>query len=302
MSKELNLKTACWDCPSLEHRKILSFIDRDITGILSDVNEVKRIMEETAEAPQVRCATRAESQGRFRLTLPLLQNLEAFVYGSRMTGEDRPFKPGEYCVETLDRIRDYEFKLTDSPMVRTLIRTISDYSDRGRPPVLEAEAPFSVLAGLMNPVDLYLSMVEERRLLKGILHKIADASAEYIKACTEAGCRIISLADPAGTMDLVGEECYTSVCGEAAVYFMRKCQPYADKAIIHICRKMSQSLLIAGLVKAEPFKLRGITREDSPQFDDYLLRMADDPGIHFTGMTCIHSKQPDPDESCIITV
>lgn len=283
MDRELHLKTACWDCPSVENRRVINPSDRKTLAALSDSKEVKRLMEEMSDDSE-----------KPRYVLPVVQNLEALVFGTRLTGDENYSTSFEYCVERPEDIEEFEFDLLHSPMVQAVIRTISDYSKK--PPVLEAEAPFSVLAGIMNPVDLYLLLTEEKERLLRILHKIAEASADYLKACVTAGCRIISLADPAGTMDLVGEKYYRTVCGEAALYLMHQCEPFTDKAVIHVCRKMSQSLLIAGLVKVQRYesdRIAGI----KPDFEDVLSEMADNPEIHFTGMTCIHSGISDPNES-----
>ena len=235
---------------------------------------------------------------RNRLILPARQNLEAAVYGSRIQEKGTYSFSSPYCVRDLEQIREMNFDLLSDPMIREVIHFIACHKDR--PLMLEAEAPFSILAALMNPMDLYLCMEDrdQEDLLIRILHGIGDASAEYIRACLEAGCRFVSLADPAGTMDLVGERCYGNICGESELHLLKRCRPYLRDAILHICRKMSLSLVLADLVEIVPY----YPGEDMENHMDILREMADNPEIFYTGMTCIHNERPDLKDSYIIEI
>ena len=241
---------------------------------------------------------RAGIHGKGHLILPAWQNLEAKVYSDRIQDKESCSALSSYCLKSLDQIGDMDFVLLSDPRIREVIHLIAENKDK--PMLLEVEAPFTVLAALMNPMDLYLCMEDkdQENLLIRILHQIADASAEYIRACLEAGCRIISLADPAGTMNLVGEKCYVKICGESEIYLMKRCQPYLSDAITHICRRMSLSLMLADLVEMHPY--HSVERVRSHM--DILTRMADDPEILYTGMTCIHNEKPDLNSSYIIEV
>ena len=275
MNEKLTMQSARWACPSLENRRILSSPDQELIASFADPEELRRHMEENRE-----------EVGAGRYILPVWQNLEALVYGTGILNNGSYWIPGDYCVNELGDIRDYAFDFLSSPLIQALLKTIPLYKDE--PLILEAEAPFSILAALMNPIDLYLFFEEEPKLMMDILERIADASAEYIKACLKAGCRIISLADPVGTMDLIGEEYYSRYPGQATRYLLEKCDPYLDKAIIHICLKMSQSMVIAGLAKAEPWPVP----DKAADYMEILSAMAEDEGIHYTGMTCIHNPSP----------
>ena len=97
-------------------------------------------------------------------------------------------------------------------------------------------------------------------------------------------------------MNLVGEEYYRDFCGQSEVYLMKQCQPWLEGSIMHICLKMSQSLLIAGLAEAEPCQLS----KKMTDHMDILKKMAEDERIHFTGMTCMHNSNPDLTKSYTI--
>ncbi|MBR0382159.1 MAG: hypothetical protein IJH71_06980 [Eubacterium sp.] len=279
--KKLTGASGNWDCPAVDNRMVLPLRDRKSLSAMEEPEKLKKLVDKTAK-----------ESGNARYILPVRQNLEALAFARELGGEE--WKPGVYCVKALEDIADFEFNLMPSPLIRAHLDIIPCYRDKFL--ILEAEAPFSILAALMNPMDLYLCFEESPALLEDILVRIAAASAEYIKACVEAGCRIISLADPVGTMDLVGEDYYRRFCGKAALVFMEKCEPYLDKAIMHLCMKMSRSLVISGMAGAEAWQVR----DEAADYRDILLAMAEDERIHFTGMTCIHNTGPDLKMSCRI--
>lgn len=276
MINNLNAHTVNWNCPSIENRAPLPSLTQETIASFTNIDAVKKIMEHTMR-------TSAKSH----YILPVWQNIESIALGTHILNENRYFTPSEYCIEALEDIKGIDFDFSCDSLIQTVVKTIPYYKDK--PLILEIEAPFSILAALMNPLNLYLYFEDNPILLTEILHKIADASAKYIQNCIAAGCRIFSLADPVGTLNLIGEKYYTSICGRAEIYLMKKCIPFLNHAVIHICQKMSQSLVIADLAKAELYKLPQSTKD----YIEALLYMADNPAISFTGMTCIHNSKPN---------
>ena len=282
--EELTLKKANWNCPTIESRKTIKKLNQEIVASFCDLEEVKKIMD-----------AHTEKVGASRYILPVWQNMESIVIGSEIEAGKKGdaglaatefWLPGKYCVDTLSDLKEAEIDMVDHPLLRTVLELIPHYQDR--PLILEIEAPFSILSALMNPMDIFLCFMEEGELLLQILYKIADAQAEYVKAAIEAGAGVISLADPVGTMNMVGEEYYKEYVGKSELYLMQRLDPYLDRAVIHICKKMSQSLAIAGYVTQESCEI-------NPAADYYeiLRHMASDPEIHYTGMTCIHNAHPN---------
>ena len=300
-----------WTCPAIDRRSIRPVPDRLTIEALKDPSYVKNQVEEERD--------RLGRLGFDRYVLPVWQGIEAMALSGRVlakegkSGYSGYAAPSDYCVKNLDILRDLDLDFVKDSLIRAVIDTIPAFA--GQNLILEMEAPFSILAALMNPMDLYACQAEDGSLLKDILHRIADASALYMKACIEAGCRLFSLADPAGTMDLTGEDYYRRICGESEIYLMKRCRPYLKQSIVHICRKMSLSLFATELAVGEPFisscamivggeesrgssenrdnrKNRDGGKESKGTVDEsieLLSHMAADAGIEFAGMTCLHA-------------
>lgn len=175
--------------------------------------------------------------------LPQMQNLEAMVYGRRLMGQAYQGL-SVYCVQNCEELQELDFELLSDPDIRNVIREISESEKK---PVLEIEAPFSVLAGIVNPMELYACQGQKAETMKKVLHKIADAQSSYLLACVEAGCRCISIADPVGTLNLVGEKYYTEIVGESELDLMNRCVSFPEDVGWYVCPLMARSLELTGL-------------------------------------------------------
>lgn len=280
-----------WDCPTIETPPKTSAADAALITSLTDPAVVKKLIEENSIV-----------SGKGSYILPVLQNLESVVFGDGILSVDRYKSLGNYdtgryelgnynirgyLVESLHDISNYRFNLLGHPLTKAVIDTIPVYKDRSL--IVEAEAPFSILSALMDPMQLYMCFEEEADLLLAILYRIADATAEYIKACVKAGCRIISIADPTGTVNLVGEDYYKKFCGAAVIHLLKQCGDFLDHAVIHMCPKLSKSLTMTEM--AEEHRIKLPTNPGS--FIHLLNLMAEDSSIQFTGMICVHDRYPD---------
>lgn len=202
------------------------------------------------------CPGREELNRDPRKRFPAQQNQEAYVYGKRLKGEAYAGL-SEYCIEEPEALSDFDFDLVSAPEIRDVIRELRERTrtekDAETDPILEIEAPFSVLAGIMDPMKLYACREEKAEQLKRILYKIADAQSIYIDTCMKAGCRQFSLADPVGSLNLVGEAYFREIVGSSELYLMKKCASTFEMVTVILCPLMARSLKMTGMEKEIPF-------------------------------------------------
>lgn len=293
----LSLKNANWSCPSIEQVTDQNIIEQKDLVYLQDSAYITELAQK-----------RADSLESHRYILPTVQNIESIVLASRFLPDGQYLSSGKYVIESLEELKDFDFRMVDDPMIQAILKAIVELNHANiKNVILEVEAPLSILGAMINPLQLYTSFLKEGELLKDILHRIADSVAEYVIAAIDAGIRVISLADPVGTMNLVGKKYYKEFCGESECYLLKKLDSHLDGAVIHICKKMSQSMIIAGLADAYPYKIHYGESSNNSNINnsgnnsiEILQIMAEDPSIHFTGMTCIHDRKPDLHQSYII--
>lgn len=221
-------------------------------------------------------------ENRKGIVLPLVQNLEGAVLGAGVMKRENYWTTGDYPFSTLKEIEPDQFNLMKDDRIQAVLAVIKTLRDE--PLILEVEAPFSVLASLVNPMDLYLSMQTEPGLLENILKRIVSEESKYIEAAIRAGCRIFSMAEPAGTLDMVGEKYFKDCSGRAAVKLLKEIEKHLSKGVVHLCGKLSSSMIAVQMAEEEEYSV------NSEEYIENLLETAKDPEIHFVGQRCIHQK------------
>lgn len=261
-----------WKCNGDDKRTMPQWLWEKDLSILS--NE-----EEMIEA----LLTWRRAENRKEIILPLVQNLEGAVLGADVIKRGNYWTTGDYPFSTLEEINPAQFALMKDKRIRTIIEVTKKLKDE--PLVLEAESPFSILAALLDPMKLYLAMQTEPKKLEKILKKIVLEEAEYIKAVIQAGCRIISLAEPTGTVDMVGEKCFKECSGMAALMLLKKIEKFLSNSVVHLCGKLSSSMIAVHMAKEEEYFVTGET------YLENLIEVTNNPEIYFVGQHCIHQKK-----------
>lgn len=261
-----------WKCNGDDKRRMPQWLWEKDLSILSNEEE----MEETLFIWR-------KAEKRKEIVLPLVQNLEGAVFGAGVIKRGNYWTTGDYPFSTLEEINPVQFNLMKDKRIRTLIEVIKKLKEETL--VLEVEAPFSVLAALIDPMKLYLAMQTEPDKLEKILKKIVLEEAEYIKAVIQAGCRIISLAEPTGTVDMVGEKCFKECSGMAAFMFLKELEKFLSNSVVHLCGKLSSSMIAVHMAKEEEYFVPGET------YLENLIEATKNPEIHFVGQRCIHQRK-----------
>lgn len=261
-----------WKCNGDDKRRMPQWLWEKDLSILSNEEE----MEETLFIWR-------KAEKRKEIVLPLVQNLEGAALGAGVIKRGNYWTTGDYPFSTLEEINPVQFNLMKDKRIRTLIEVIKKLKEETL--VLEVEAPFSVLAALIDPMKLYLAMQTEPDKLEKILKKIVLEEAEYIKAVIQAGCRIISLAEPTGTVDMVGEKCFKECSGMAAFMFLKELEKFLSNSVVHLCGKLSSSMIAVHMAKEEEYFVPGET------YLENLIEATKNPEIHFVGQRCIHQRK-----------
>lgn len=261
-----------WKCIGNDQRKVPAQIWEEEISILSDP---KKVMETAL--------TWKEIENREEIILPLVQNLEGAALGADIIKTGEFWTTGDYPFSRLEEINVNGMSIIEDERIQALVESIKQLRyDRI---VLEVEAPFSVLASLVNPMELYESMQTKPDLLNDILKKITLEEKKYLETAIDAGCTIISLAEPTGTIDMVGEEYFKKFSGKAAVDLLKQTRKFLKNSVIHLCGKLSSSMLVAGMAEERIYPV------SNEEYFENLLEAARNPKIYFTGQHCIHQKK-----------
>lgn len=272
-----------WKCNGDDKRTMPQWLWEKDLSILSNEEEMIEILLAWRKA-----------ENRKEIILPLVQNLEGTVLGAGVIKRGNYWTTGDYPFSTLEEINSAQFALMNDERIRTVIEVTKKLKEE--PLILEAEAPFSILAALIDPMKLYLAMQTEPDKLKKVLKKIILEEAEYIKVVIQAGCRIISLAEPTGTVDMVGEKCFKECSGMAAFMLLKELEKFLSNSVVHLCGKLSSSMIAVHMAEEEKYFVTGET------YLENLIEITKNPEIHFVGQRCIHQKKNETGKIHVLTI
>lgn len=272
-----------WRCNGDDKRMMPQWLWEKDLSILSDEEEMEKALFAWRKV-----------ENRKEIILPLVQNLEGAVLGADVIKRGNYWTTGDYPFSTLEEINPAELILMKDKRMRTVIEVIKKLKEE--PLILEVEAPFSILAALIDPMKLYLAMQTEPEKLEKILKKIVLEEAEYIKAVIQAGGRIISLAEPTGTIDMVGEKCFKECSGMAVFMLLKEIEKFLSNSVVHLCGKLSSSMLTVHMAEETEYFVSGET------YLENLIEVTKNPEIHFVGQHCIHQKKNKSGKIYVITI
>ena len=215
-------------------------------------------------------------------TLPLMQNIESVALGAIPKQIGKVYSIRDYRYRKISDISIEKGSLVRTPEIQSILKYVKRHS--GEKMILEIEGPFSVLSGMIDPMKLFVAARKHGEELQNLLFDVADELAEYIKLASQAGIKVFSLAEPEGSMDVIGEKYYQEFVGKSMLYFISKIKPYMNRSIVHMCGKSSSALEMEHMASVSKYAV-----EEKP-YKDILFRLSSDPDFRFVGNACINRK------------
>ena len=122
--------------------------------------------------------------------------------------------------------------------------------EAGENVVLEVAGPMTILNVLIDPKYVFKGMRKNPELMKQIYEKLGNQVIRYVEEAKKYGANLISYADAAGGINILGPKMAEQMVEMFTYDFMKKLQETADEnTIILLCPKTTFALL--GMEKAE---------------------------------------------------
>lgn len=263
--------TGRFPCSGVDDRKLPQKIREKAPDIFDDGG----MMAEAAIQIQI-------ESGWPAVRLPLTMTTETEIFGGSVIERDGIRLPSGYVLENADDLKDFIQAKPDGKPISRVMEAVKKM--KGRPVVLDVQAPFSVLASLMDVPRLCLMAQNEESLVQGALEKITDFLADYLQQAIDAGVRIISLGDSSGVMELTGPEFYRRFSGKATWDLMNRLIPRMKTSAFYLCGKVAVSM-----EKAELMIKRPVRMDDDLDFVENILQMASDKKVRIICGGCINT-------------
>lgn len=276
MRNDNEIKTE-WKCPGVDTHFLPEEVYEKSLDILNSSQELLKVL------PLI-----AEHNKEDYMLLPVIQNQEACVFGAQMSKKAGYWAPGDYPFSTPKDLLMHlnECKtgfLREDVRSKAVIEAIRGIN--GRNVILEAEAPFSILTALVPPEKVYALLRRERQDdIVVILDRIVEELILYLQAAVEAGCRIISVADPLGKYALCGPRIYKNWIAPWERKLLKKSYDYLEQALIHLCGNMAMDLIRTG----SAYTMQ-IPFDHKRTYTDNLYQIAEDPSVRYVGPGCLRN-------------
>lgn len=191
-------------------------------------------------------------------TVPFSATIEGESLGSQIlfSGDNVPPRIGQYIVNHIEDIYKIKKANFNEGAMKAVLDAAKILSDSGEIVCVAIEGPFTIANELMDSSLLYKSLVREKEAMNHLFEVIEDEILEYIKMAVKSGASIISYADPAGTLDIVGPRVYKEFSGKISCDILKKSLADLNNSIIHICGKTSCSLEKCDLASKHQIKLQ----------------------------------------------
>lgn len=189
--------------------------------------------------------------------IPFCHTVEAEAFGSRVTF-DHQFgnRIKEYAIENMTSIDDLAFDLSKGRIAEVL-KAISILKKYGENVVLEITGPITTGTSIIETTMFFKSVRKDKENVDKLLKLIEDGIVSYILEAVKNGVDIISITDPAGTLDIVGPKIYKEVSGKTTCNILKRVENQLGDAVVHLCGKTSTSLESIGLVEVEKIQAEG---------------------------------------------
>src|SRR5699024_2354892 len=179
--------------------------------------------------------------GRNTATLPFGHTIEAQAFGAKV----------RFDYINGNRIIDYPQSITRPDLndinVQMVFGAIKYLKGKNIPITFNISGPVSIATSILPTEEVYRGMVKNTENMRKVFSIIEDFLREYINKIIELDIDILSYADPAGTMDIVGKRVFKSYAGTSFLKVLDKVESKRN-TIIYICPKSLSSLLEADLI------------------------------------------------------
>lgn len=217
--------------------------------------------------------------------IPFCVTVEAEAFGSEINLGDGKTGP---------RVRQYRYNnigelvhagvidLTKA-RIKEVLDCVELLSNEGETVALSVEGPLTIISSLLDPMEFFKGIRQDREQMDKFIQVIEDSIVKYILAGLEKGARIISYADPVGSLDIVGPRVYRELSGKISYNVLKRIEGHLDNVLVHLCGKTS-----TGLNRIELCTTQALETEAGITYGQALLdALNSGRGIKFIGHRCI---------------
>lgn len=187
-----------------------------------------------------------EANKEYYAILPFCHTVEGEAFGGLVNlGNENvgPRASGYICesLEEVAKLKDIDFS---KGRIAEVLKAIEILKDQGEKVMLEVSGPITVLNVLIDASQVFKGMRKKPELLKEIYAHIARNLLKFIDLAKERGADVISYADSAGAVNIVGPKLSEKFIDDFLYDFLKELEKRLDgDLIVHLCPKTTLQLI-----------------------------------------------------------
>ncbi|MEN6349431.1 MAG: uroporphyrinogen decarboxylase family protein [Syntrophomonas sp.] len=189
--------------------------------------------------------------------LPFCNTIEAEAMGAKIALGDARIspRPKEYAFSTFEDLLHIPPIDFSKGRIQTVLEACSFLKSRGEKVVIGICGPYSIISCLMDLSVFFKGWLKNPDLTETVFELISDNLVRYCQAACQAEVDIISYADPAGSLKIVGPKYAEKTTRLFTVPFLtRVLSLTGHKCLIHLCPKTA--LILKGLALMDIEEIR----------------------------------------------
>lgn len=178
--------------------------------------------------------------------LPFCHTVEAEAmggivnYGNDKTGP----RAKEYICTKPEELLELQSMDFSSGRIHELLLACQKLRQKGENVVLEVAGPFTVLNVLIDAKYVFKGMRKQPELMKEVFWKIGRELLKYIEEAQKYGVNMISYADSAGGVNILGPKMAEQVVEDFTYDFLKEVEKLiGDDMVVMLCPKTTFALL-----------------------------------------------------------
>lgn len=181
--------------------------------------------------------------------IPFCHTLEAEALGGKIRLGDGVAGPraGAYICKSLEEVLELSALSLESEQagrLRETLRACRMLKEMGEPVVFLVSGPMTILNGLVDPGQLFRAFLKKPELAARIFEAMGRDILTVMKAAEEAGADMISYADPAGGINIVGPKVAERVVDMFTAPFLKLVEKELTKeTAVLLCPKTAFALI-----------------------------------------------------------
>lgn len=202
-----------------------------------------------------------EKEGAAFCIMPFCHTVEAEAMGGIITLGNELAGPRakEYIFNNYEDLVNLPSIDFSKGRAREVLLACQKLREQGEHVVLEITGPITLLNVLIDTKYIFKGMRKNPELMKSVFQKIGDELLRYVEEAKKHGVEMISYADSAGGVNILGPKMMSQMVEDFTYDFIKRLQNYADDdTLILLCPKTTFALLGTEKAELREVKISGV--------------------------------------------